>query len=405
MVESGSACAGSATLRVSEAERQHEHGSAPAGTGVVPILAVSLTRCAPRRVQSVDPDASTHLRICVVRSWAVVLDGTLHHFRPIGNSRHKQQRCNSPVGTGPCRSAAIAPGGCHAVGNPSEDSSHLSPRSESVSDNRWGQCISGSVCRLSDRRGLRSSGAVPEHVASEDQKQFDYVTGITCVICVLPLGLKGTYGRTYVRSYSVGVHAIGEGIVVIGIFDRTGPCACRATAGHRRSAAASADGEPVGSNASEVHRCRRPGDPLALANASLQASKVAAQTAVDLGRKFLAGLGVSGSTAGASTGQVNRVNGPASHRVRDSASRLADGCAVLWGGAASPDPAQGRRRRRHRGFDCSGLTRYAFAGVGVLLPRWSGISTPRAATFHPRKPNAVTCCSGDPAAASTRLCI
>ena len=36
-----------------------------------------------------------------------------------------------------------------------------------------------------------------------------------------------------------------------------------------------------------------------------------------------------------------------------------------------------RARRRLRtpdkiGFDCSGLTRYAFAGVGVLIPKYSG---------------------------------
>lgn len=40
-----------------------------------------------------------------------------------------------------------------------------------------------------------------------------------------------------------------------------------------------------------------PGDPVAIANASLQASALAAQTTMDLGRKFLSSLGVVSPSA------------------------------------------------------------------------------------------------------------
>jgi len=138
-------------------------------------------------------------------------------------------------------------------------------------------------------------------------------------------------------------------------------------------AAASADGNQWDPTLPKSISAGAPGDPLALATASLQASKVAAQTAVDLGRKFLAGLGVSGSTAGASTGQVNRVNGPQAieYVIRRAGSQM--GVPYSWGGGSLTGPSPGVDDGADTvGFDCSGLTRYAFAGVGVLLPRWSG---------------------------------
>lgn len=125
--------------------------------------------------------------------------------------------------------------------------------------------------------------------------------------------------------------------------------------------------------------------------------------AVDLGRKFLAGLGVSGSTAGASTGQVNRVNGPQAieYVIRRAGSQM--GVPYSWGGGSlHRTQPRGRRRRRHRGvrllwFDAlrlRGRRRAASPLVGGSVHRGPPHS-------HPRKPNAVTCCSGDPAAAST----
>ena len=46
----------------------------------------------------------------------------------------------------------------------------------------------------------------------------------------------------------------------------------------------------------------------------------------------------------------------------------------IHGGAASPaDPATGVDSGANTvGFDCSGLTQFSFAGVGVLIPKYSG---------------------------------
>jgi peptidoglycan DL-endopeptidase RipB len=47
-----------------------------------------------------------------------------------------------------------------------------------------------------------------------------------------------------------------------------------------------------------------PGDPVAIANASLQATQRATQTTMELGRKFLSSLGLTGSDASVPAGAV-----------------------------------------------------------------------------------------------------
>ncbi len=44
-----------------------------------------------------------------------------------------------------------------------------------------------------------------------------------------------------------------------------------------------------------------PGDPVAIANASLQVSQLATQTTMELGRKFLSSLGIGGDTGAPSS--------------------------------------------------------------------------------------------------------
>lgn len=116
-----------------------------------------------------------------------------------------------------------------------------------------------------------------------------------------------------------------------------------------------------------------PGDPVAIANASLNATAQATQSTLDLGRQFLGGLGINvGGTNTTPTG-VPRVYGrqAVEYVIHRAASQM--GVPYSWGGGTTTGPSNGVGSGDGTvGFDCSGLVRYAFAGVGVLLPRFSG---------------------------------
>lgn len=116
-----------------------------------------------------------------------------------------------------------------------------------------------------------------------------------------------------------------------------------------------------------------PGDPVAVAQASLAFTQQAASATMDLGRKFLAGLGIGGGGASTAALPGGRVSGPQAieYVVRRGASQR--GVPYSWGGGAINGPSAGVDHDAGKiGYDCSGFTRYAFAGVGVQIPKYSG---------------------------------
>jgi peptidoglycan DL-endopeptidase RipB len=115
-----------------------------------------------------------------------------------------------------------------------------------------------------------------------------------------------------------------------------------------------------------------PGDPVAIANASFQVSKIALETTQSLGSKFLQSIGLA-PTPAAGLPAGSRVRGPAAieYVIRRGGSQL--GVPYSWGGGTLTGPGPGVDYDAGKmGYDCSGFTRYAFAGVGVQIPKYSG---------------------------------
>ena len=104
-----------------------------------------------------------------------------------------------------------------------------------------------------------------------------------------------------------------------------------------------------------------------IANASIAASAQATQVTMDLGRNFLASLGLAPApAAGVAPG---RVRGPQAieYVIRRGGSQM--GTSYSWGGGKPNGPSTGVDSGAHTvGFDCSGFTQFSYAGVGVLIP-------------------------------------
>jgi len=114
-----------------------------------------------------------------------------------------------------------------------------------------------------------------------------------------------------------------------------------------------------------------PGDPLAIANASIAATAQATQATMDLGRGFLEKLGIVSPTV--SSVAPGRVRGPQAieYVIRRGASQM--GTPYSWGGGKPTGPSRGIDSGANTvGYDCSGFTQFSFAGVGVLIPKYSG---------------------------------
>ena len=115
-----------------------------------------------------------------------------------------------------------------------------------------------------------------------------------------------------------------------------------------------------------------PGDPVAVAQASLAFTQQAAQATMDLGRKFLSGLGIGGGSGPAAL-PGGRVRGPQAVEYVIARGGSQRGVPYSWGGGAINGPSTGVDQDAGKvGYDCSGFTRYAFAGVGVQIPKYSG---------------------------------
>jgi cell wall-associated NlpC family hydrolase len=116
-----------------------------------------------------------------------------------------------------------------------------------------------------------------------------------------------------------------------------------------------------------------PGDPVAIANASIQASRAALQTTQNLGQQFLQSIGLGGNKSQGAVLPGGRVRGPQAieYAIRRGGSQM--GVPYSWGGGTLTGPGPGVDGDEGKiGYDCSGFTRYMFAGVGVQIPKYSG---------------------------------
>ena len=98
-----------------------------------------------------------------------------------------------------------------------------------------------------------------------------------------------------------------------------------------------------------------------------------AQATQEMGRGFLQKLGIIPTPSGFTNGAIPRVYGrqASEYVIQRAGSQL--GVPYSWGGGNAVGPSRGiDSGAGTTGFDCSGLTRYAFAGVGVQIPKYSG---------------------------------
>lgn len=116
------------------------------------------------------------------------------------------------------------------------------------------------------------------------------------------------------------------------------------------------------------------GDPIAIINSVLGISATSTQVTSNLGRNFLQSIGILKPTdTGITNGRIPRVYGrqAAEYVIRRAASQM--GVPYSWGGGNAAGPSRGIDSGAGTvGFDCSGLVLYAFAGVGIKLPHYSG---------------------------------
>ena len=116
------------------------------------------------------------------------------------------------------------------------------------------------------------------------------------------------------------------------------------------------------------------GDPIAIINSVLGISATSSQVTANMGKQFLTSVGIlKPSDSGITNGRIPRVYGrqASEYVIRRAGSQL--GVPYSWGGGTAAGPSHGIDDGAGTvGFDCSGLILYAFAGVGIKLPHYSG---------------------------------
>jgi cell wall-associated NlpC family hydrolase len=115
------------------------------------------------------------------------------------------------------------------------------------------------------------------------------------------------------------------------------------------------------------------GDPIAIINTILGIASSSAQATADMGRSFLQKLGILPTPSGFTNGAIPRVYGrdASEYVIKRAGSQM--GVPYSWGGGNAAGPSNGIDSGSGTiGFDCSGLILYAFAGVGIKLPHYSG---------------------------------
>jgi cell wall-associated NlpC family hydrolase len=115
------------------------------------------------------------------------------------------------------------------------------------------------------------------------------------------------------------------------------------------------------------------GDPIAIINGLLGIASTSSQLTSQMGHSFLQKLGLVPTESGFTNGAIPRVYGrqASEYVIRRAGSQL--GVPYSWGGGTAAGPSRGiDSGAGTTGFDCSGLILYAFAGVGIKLPHYSG---------------------------------
>jgi cell wall-associated NlpC family hydrolase len=123
----------------------------------------------------------------------------------------------------------------------------------------------------------------------------------------------------------------------------------------------------------QVPSANVPGDPVAILNKVLGTMSTSSEVTSNMGRSFLQQLGLAPTPSGFTNGKIPRVYGrqASEYVIRRAGSQI--GVPYSWGGGTAAGPGKGiGSGSGTTGFDCSGLVLYAFAGVGIKLPHYSG---------------------------------